>query len=68
MTKRATTSKSPNRKKALALSRAAQLLVDQLIAEDPRLMAACRQARHSVNGDDGIGEETLQIYRQRLRE
>jgi hypothetical protein len=68
MTKRARTSKSQDSEKALALLKAEQRLVDQLIAEDPRLRTASKQARYSANGDDGIGEDTLQIYRQRLRE
>ena len=67
MTKRAT-SKTQEREKALARLKAEQSLVDQLIAEDPRLRAAAKQARYSANGDDGIGEDTLQIFRQRLRE
>ncbi len=67
MTKR-TTSKTQAHEKALALLKAEQSLVDQLIAEDPRLKAASKQARYSASGDDGIGEDTVQIYRQRLRE
>lgn len=68
MTKRTRPSKAQDREKPLALLQAEQLLVDELIAEDPRLRAAYKQARYSGNGEDGIGENTLQIYRQRLRE
>ncbi len=68
MAKRATTRKNHDREKAQSLSKATQSLVDELIAEDPRLRTACKQARYFANGDDGIGEDTLQIYRQRLRE
>lgn len=48
----------------------AEKLLEELIAEDPRLRVARKQARYSDNGngEHGIGEDTVQIYRQRLRE
>lgn len=68
MTKQTRPSKAQDSEKLLAILQAEQLLVDKLIAEDPRLRAACKQARYYGNGEDSIGENTLQIYRQRLRE
>ena len=46
----------------------AEKLLTEMIAEDPRLKVAREQARYASNGGNGIGEETIQIYRQRLRE
>lgn len=46
----------------------AEKLLTELIAEDPRLKVAREQARYTSNGGNGISEETIQIYRQRLRE
>lgn len=68
MTKRVRNSKTRDSEKLDKRLLAEKLLVDELIAEDPRLKAACEQARHSGNGEDGIGEDTLQIYRKRLLE
>jgi len=65
---RAMNGKAQESEKLDKLLFAEKLLVDELIAEDPRLKAACKQARLSGNLEDGIGEGTLQIYRQRLRE
>lgn len=66
MTKRTRPSNVQNSEKLPKILQAERLLVDKLIAEDPRLRAACKQAHYSENGEDSIGENTLQIYRQRL--
>lgn len=68
MTNRVKTNKSEDCEKALALLKAKQSLVDLLIAEDPRLRSASKQVRYSANEGNAIGEDTLQIYRQRLQE
>ena len=54
MTKRSSNSKAQDREKLDKLLLAEKLLVDELIAEDPRLRAACKQAHYSGNGEDGM--------------
>ena len=68
MTKRSTTRKIRDGERAQALFGATQSLVEKLIAEDPRLRTACKKSQYIANGSNGIGEDTLQIYRQRLGE
>ena len=63
-----TTRRTQANERDLALLKSVQSLVDKLIDEDHRLKAASKRAQYSSVGDDGIGEETLKIYRQRLRE
>lgn len=65
MERKTTPAKARQAEKNEALVEAEQLL-EELIAEDPRLRAARKQARDSGNGENGIGKDTVQIYRQRL--
>jgi hypothetical protein len=43
-------------------------LLKELIEEDPRLKAAHERVQPNSVADEEIGENAVQIYRQRLRE
>lgn len=47
---------------------AAELLVNELIEEDPRLKMMRKQSEFSGISEDDVSDESVQIYRQRLRE
>lgn len=46
----------------------AEKLLKELIEEDPRLKAAHERVQPNSVADEEIGENAVQIYRQRLRE
>ena len=46
----------------------ADKLLKELIEEDPRLKAAHERVQPNSAADEEIGENAVQIYRQRLRE
>jgi hypothetical protein len=68
MTRRMRTKPAQDSNKEPALLEAERSLLNELIAEDPRLKIASNQVRYAAGVDDGFGEDTVQIYRQRLRE
>jgi hypothetical protein len=67
MTKKAGSAKTEHMETNEALLEAEKLL-EELIAEDPRLRVARKQASRAGVSEDEISEEAVQIYRQRLRE
>lgn len=61
-------SAKPERTEKTAATTEADNLLEELVAEDSRLQSVRTQARYSENGTDKSGDESVQIYRQRLRE
>ncbi len=60
------TMKAEIQNRAQSVSEAEKLL-EELVAEDPRILESLKRARHGERGSSGIAEAALKIVREGLR-